>query len=160
MFGGLKISTPVFVQKPKRNFVGLDRPMSFNDIPTIPDQWAAFNTADCEIENAIKRGAYGIVHSYAEDNTWRYACALEVSKLGAIPDGYDHIATPSGNYAVFKSAEQISQIGEVITAVTDWIETSDYQTADGPMLEFYGPPFQPETGVGGFDIWVSVKPAD
>ncbi|MDG1863560.1 MAG: GyrI-like domain-containing protein [Yoonia sp.] len=160
MFGGLKISTPVFIQKPKRHFIGHDRMMSFEDIPTIPDQWAAFNAAGHLIGNAIGKGAYGIVHSYTDDNTWRYACAYEVSKFGAIPDGYAHIATPSGNYAVFKSSEQAGQIGEVISAVTDWVETSDYQSADGPMLEVYGPSYVPETGEGGFEIWILVKPAD
>lgn len=159
MFGGLKISTPIFVQKPKRNFVGLDRLMSFEDIATIPAQWATFNAADPAIENSLGKGSFGIVHGF-EGDTWRYACAYEVGKLGAIPEGYAHIAAPAANFAVFKCAENVSQIGEVISAVMDWIDTSDYQSANGPMLEFYGPSYVPETGEGGFEIWTPVKPAD
>jgi AraC family transcriptional regulator len=159
MFGGLKISTPIFVQKPKRHFVGLDRPMSHDEIASIPDQWVAFNKADPAIENSLGKGSYGIVHGF-EGDTWRYACAYEVSKLGDIPAGYSHIEAPAAHFAVFKSAEHISQIGEVISAVMDWIDTSDYQSADGPMLEFYGPSYVPETGDGGFEIWSPVKPAD
>lgn len=159
MFGGLKISTPIFVQKPKRNFVGLDRPMSHDEIETIPAQWAAFNAADLAIENSVGKGSYGIVHSFVGDS-WRYACAYEVSKLGAIPEGYAHIAAPAAHFAVFKSSENISQIGDVISTVMDWIDTSDYQSADGPMLEYYGPSYEPETGMGGFEIWSPVRPAD
>ena len=159
MFGGLKISTPIFVQKPKRNFVGLDRAMTFDDIPTIPAQWAEFNAADPAIENALGKGAYGIVHGF-EGDSWRYACAYEVSKLGAIPEGYTDIKTPAAHFAMFKSAENIRRIGEVISAVTGWIDTSDYQSADGPMLEYYGPSYVPDTGEGGFEIWMPVEPAD
>ena len=159
MFGGLKISTPIFVQKPKRNFVGLDRAMTADDVSTIPAQWAEFNAADLAIENALSKGSYGIVHGY-EGDAWRYACAYEVSKIGAIEEGYTHISAPAANFAVFKSSENVSQIGDVISAVMDWIDTSDYQSADGLMLEFYGPSYVPETGDGGFEIWTPVKPAD
>lgn len=160
MLGGLKITTPVFTMKPKRTFVGLDRPMKGEDIATIPAQWAEFNAADMQIENSVGQGSYGIAHGYLSDNTWRYACAYEVKKLGAVPKGYVEINTPAANFAVFKSAENIAQIGDVISAVYDWIETSDYQNADGPTLEFYGPTYQPETGDGGFEIWTPVQPAD
>jgi len=159
MFGGLKISTPIFVQKPKRNFVGLDRPMTDDELPAIPAQWAEFNAADLAIENSLGKGSYGIVHGF-EGDSWRYACACEVSKLGAIPEGYTHITAPAANFAVFKSSENVSRIGDVISIVMDWIDTSDYQSAEGPMLEFYGPSYVPETGEGGFEIWTPVKPAD
>lgn len=160
MFGGLKITTPSFRMKPKRTFVGLDRPMSHDKIASIPAQWAEFNVADVKIENTLGQGSYGIVHSFSTDNTWRYACAYEVKKLGDIPEGYSEITVPSANFAVFKSSENIAQIVDVIGATMDWLETSDYDSAGGPTLEFYGPAYQPETGEGGFEIWISVKPAD
>jgi len=159
MIGGLKISTPIFVQKPKRHFVGLDCPVTNDDVPKIPAQWVAFNTADLKIENSLGKGAYGIVHGYVGDS-WRYACAYEVNKVGDVPDSYAAIEVPAANFAVFKCAENIDQIGDVISAVMDWIDTSDYQSANGPMLEFYGPSYVPETGAGGFEIWTPVKPAD
>ena len=160
MIGGLKITTPRFVMKPKRTFVGMDRPMNHDDIPTIPAQWAAFNAADPKIENSMEQGSYGIVHGFSGDDAWRYACAYEVKTLGAVPEGYAVITAPAATFAVFKSGEHVGQIGEVIGAVMDWVETSDYQSDKGPMLEFYGPSYVPETGKGGFEIWTPVKPAD
>lgn len=160
MIGNLKISTPRFTMKPKRTFVGLDRAMTIEDIPTIPAQWAAFNEAGYEIENAVGKGTYGIVHGFKPDNSWRYACAYEVRKLSIMPNGCVEIAVPAATFGVFKSTENISQIGEVISAVSDWVETSEYQSASDPTLEYYGPSYDPETGDGGFEIWTPVAPAD
>tara|TARA_R110002167_G_scaffold364581_2_gene586777 strand:+ start:118459 stop:118938 length:480 start_codon:yes stop_codon:yes gene_type:complete len=159
MFGGLKISTPIFIRKPKRHFIGLDRPMTYEAIPTIPAQWVAFNAAIGDIKTLFGKGSYGIMHGF-EGDAWRYACAYEVEKPGSIPDGYTHIEIPAAHFSVFKSSENISQIGEVISAVTGWVDTSDYQSADGPMLEYYGSCYVPETGEGGFEIWMPVAPAD
>ncbi len=110
MFGGLKISTPIFIRKPKRHFIGLDRPMTYEAIPTIPAQWVAFNAAIGDIKTLFGKGSYGIMHGF-EGDAWRYACAYEIEKPGSIPDGYTHIEIPAAHFAVFKSSENISQIG-------------------------------------------------
>ncbi len=156
MIDGLKISAPTFVQRPKRVFVGLDAPMRFADIPTIPDQWRRFNNAGVAVENTVGHGSYGISHGFSADGTWRYACVNEVKAVGVIPEGFAQVSVPAASFAVFKSTENTSRIGEVIEVVTRWIATSDHEPASGPMVEFYGSAYDPETGEGGFEIWSPV----
>jgi AraC family transcriptional regulator len=40
---------------------------------------------------------------------------------------------------------------------SDWLPTSGHQAAAAPVLERYGPEFDPRTGAGGFDIYVPLK---
>jgi AraC family transcriptional regulator len=35
---------------------------------------------------------------------------------------------------------------------------SEYQVVDAPDFERYGESFNPATGMGGFEIWVPIKP--
>jgi predicted transcriptional regulator YdeE len=40
--------------------------------------------------------------------------------------------------------------------VNSWPPQSGYQAADAPGLERYDEKFNPETGLGGFEIWIPV----
>jgi AraC family transcriptional regulator len=39
----------------------------------------------------------------------------------------------------------------------NWLPRSDYEAADAPGLERYDEKFNPETGIGEFEIWISVR---
>jgi len=38
-----------------------------------------------------------------------------------------------------------------------WLPQSGYVAADAPGLERYDERFNPETGLGGFEIWIPVR---
>ena len=61
-------------------------------------------------------------------------------------------------YAVFTHAEHVSTIRGTMNAIwNSWLPTSGYQAADAPGLERYDEKFNPETGLGGFEIWIPVR---
>jgi AraC family transcriptional regulator len=43
------------------------------------------------------------------------------------------------------------------TIWTRWFPESGHTPLDAPMLERYGPEFDPATGTGGFEIWIAIE---
>ncbi len=158
------MDAPVTLDPPRlvpcgpRTFVGLNAHYTHQTKQGIPQQWERFNMADPEIENSLGRAAYGVIHAFTDDGAWDYACAYEVSRPGAYPDGYQVMTFPARTYAVFSSGDHIASISAVIDGVFSWIAGSEWMFDDGPTLERYGPEFDPVTGKGGFEIWAAVLP--
>jgi AraC family transcriptional regulator len=141
-----------------RRFVGLNAHYSRKTKAGIPQQWERFNADDPDIENSYGQAAFGVIHAFTDDGEWDYACAYEVSKIGAVPEGYKALSFPASTYAVFATDGHVTAINSVIDKAMTWIDQSAYQFADGPTLERYGPAFDPVSGNGGFEVWAAVLP--
>jgi AraC family transcriptional regulator len=153
------LPTPRLVPCKARHFVGLDAGYTHATKSGIPQQWERFNTADPDIDNTLGEAAFGVIHGFADDGSWRYACAYEVSKAArATPDDYIAMSFPARTYAVFSVSGHVTTIDTVIGQAMEWVAGSDYSFDDGPTLERYGDDFDPETGTGGFEVWVAVVP--
>ena len=51
-----------------------------------------------------------------------------------------------------------SAIRRTFSAIwSKWLPESGHKPADAPVLERYGPEFNPVNGTGGFEIWIPIE---
>lgn len=101
---------------------------------------------------------YGVCANGDDQGNFDYLAGVEVGGFSDLPQELASMRIPAQRYAVFRHAEHISTIRKTMRAIwTAWLPASDYEAADAPMFERYGPEFRPRTGEGGFEIWLPVK---
>ena len=124
----------------------------------IPAQWQRFNEHVGHIPGQIGDVAYGLCLNSDELGNFDYVSGVEVADVSDLPEGFASARVPAHLYAVFRHAEHISTIRQTMHAIyTVWLPNSDYEAADAPFFERYGPEFDPRTGEGGLEAWIPVK---
>ena len=105
------------------------------------------------------RVAYGAVTDAA--NGIDYLAGVEVTSASGLPDGFTHVSLPAQRYAVFTHDGHVSKLKDTMTAIWTWLPQSGHEqarTAGAPaFFERYGEEFDPQTGMGGIEVWVPVK---
>lgn len=138
-------------------FVGLSEHYTHATRHRIPEQWARFATIMDTVDGRIGREAFGVV--CADGDTFDYMTAVHVSADSAAAEGLAHLHVPARHYAVFAHRGHVSAIGVTMQAIwRDWFPASGFE-GDGPpqVVEVYGESFCPESGDGGFEIWLAIK---
>jgi AraC family transcriptional regulator len=137
---------------------GLVQTFAMKDIGGIPALWEKFNAWHPHIPNGVERAAYGVSFSYSEENGCEYMCGVEVSDASDLPKELAARTVPAATYAVFRQPGHITLIRPTIATIwMKWLPQSAYAAEEKPMIEYYGPEFDPATGNGGFEIWLPVK---
>ncbi len=123
----------------------------------IPDQWQRLSPHLGHIPGQIGPVAYGACYNFDGDGNFDYLCAVEVDSATRLPTGFKTLDVPANRYAVFTHTGHVAGIRSTISAIwSQWFPASDSKPIDAPMLERYGPEFNPRTGLGGFEIWIPV----
>ena len=75
-----------------------------------------------------------------------------------LPAGFTHILIPAQRYAVFTHKQHVSSIPQTIETIwSKWLPESGVDAAESPAFERYTEEFNPQTGMGGMEIWVPLK---
>ena len=81
------------------------------------------------------------------------------ARVGAAPREFRHVAIPKHSYAIFAIEHNITTIQRVLHTIwNQWLPASGYKAAKAPAVECYHENFDPQTGDGGFEIWVAIEP--
>lgn len=124
----------------------------------IPNQWQRFLPYFCNLPGQVGKDAFGVCFNFDETGKFDYLTGVAVRSLEGSPFGLVQMELPSHKYAVFSYGGHIAAIRAVISAIwSDALHKSGYEAGDGPTLEKYGPQFDSNTGLGGFEIWVAIK---
>lgn len=140
-------------------FVGLRRYFRWEERAGIASLWHAFGPHLGSIANTIEGAAYGLCLAPADPTDeagFDYAPAVEVSSLDDLPEGLSGIRIAARDWAVFRHDGHVSTLGATCGAAGEWLAVSGRQPADTPMqmIERYGPAFNPDTGLGGCEVWL------
>jgi AraC family transcriptional regulator len=143
---------PTFITKPAFTVAGLrinTKPKS----PEIPKVWDAFVPRMGELQNTSEPYAsYGVMQSAGD--ALDYMAGNPVSDGGNLPAGMSAWEIAEQTYAVFGSS--IPTLPETFdTIFGEWLPSSGYKQAEGPLLERYGENFSPENPV--VDIYIPVQ---
>lgn len=126
----------------------------------IPDQWRRFVPHIGNIPGQVGWGAYGVVFNFDREGTFDYLAGVEIAENADAPHGLELLTIPEREYAVFEHRGHIAGIRDTIGAIwREWLPASGRSAVDAPSIEFYGPEFNPVTGMGGVGIWVPIGPA-
>lgn len=144
-------------KKPARTFAGISRTYSFSKRDTIPQQWIDFSPYLGKVPGQIGKDSYGIC-TFANIDSFDYATAVEVDGKHDLPPGFTRLELAPQHYAVFIHPGHISTIADTIGAIWQkWLPASGLQAANAPSYERYTEEYNPQTGLGGTEIWIPIQ---
>jgi AraC family transcriptional regulator len=124
----------------------------------IPAQWQRFAPHLGHIPGQQGPATYGVVCNGDGEGNIDYIAGVAVADFQDLPADFARIRIPACRYAVFTHAGHISTIRQTWNTIWgQWLPGSGLEAADAPDFERYGESFDPQTGAGGFEIWLPVK---
>ncbi len=154
-----ELAAPVIIHSEPKLFAGIKRNYTYESSAAIPAHWNEFNELDGEILHVTGDAAYGVCMNDDNDGHFDYITAFEVSSYEGMPGKFARARVPAQKYAVFSSAAHVAAMKSVMHSIwANWLPGSGFEVADAPMLERYGPEFNPQTGTGGFQIMLPLRP--
>jgi AraC family transcriptional regulator len=155
---GTTLAPPRFVSGVPMLLVGLSERHSFGATQGIPAQWQRFMACYGEISDKAAKIPLGVSTNMDDDGNFEYVCAVEVSRVSELPRGLTQLRVPAQHYAVFQHLDHVSTLAATYSAIwNNWLPAHDHPAADGPSLERHLETFDPQTGLGGVEIWIPVK---
>ena len=156
------LAPPAVEDRPAQRIAGLTSHFTFATMDTIPHLWQRFGAYLPEMRQDGPPAAFGISGPMPEGSDgFDYFAAAPLPKGSELLPGLVEMTLPSGTYARFKHEGHISNIRATCGAV---YETGlpalgrDADTTWFTFAEYYGPDFEPSTGLGTVEIWVKLKP--
>jgi AraC family transcriptional regulator len=130
---------------------------------TVPDQWQRFLPHIGKVPGQVGRAAYGVSWCAPNAPDIEYLTGVEVSGFAGVPSELSVVSIPAQKYAVFAHNENVSKLHDTLDAISHWLPQSGYQPAsksgDAPdFFERYAEDFNPQTGMGGIEVWVPIQP--
>ena len=151
------LAEPRMVEAKPTLYAGIGQRYEYDAMGAIPAQWQRFNQHAGSIGGEVAGAAYGICTN-ADATGLDYICAVEVRDFADIDASFTRLRVPGQRYAVFAHAGHISEIRSVWHAIwSEWLPRSGREVADAASLERYGRGFDPDTGNGGYEIWLPLK---
>jgi predicted transcriptional regulator YdeE len=125
----------------------------------IPRQWDDFQSLG-ELPGQVGSKGYGaICGGDPQVKTMEYLCGVEVRTFDGLPEGLGRMRVPAVRYAVFLHEGNVATIQATWQEIlSKWLPSSGLRSADTPDFELYDERFDAQTGEGGVEIWLGVKP--
>jgi AraC family transcriptional regulator len=137
---------------------GLGERYTWESGAAIPGQWQRFHQSVADIPARIGPVAYGVCCNGDDAGNFDYIAGVEVSDYSGLPREFSKVRIPEQRYAVFSHREHVSTIRRTVNTIWNhWLPASGLKIADAPNFERYDENFDPQTGNGGFEIWVPVR---
>lgn len=137
---------------------GIGERMSCDNSAIIPGMWARFHQEVADIPERIGNVAYGVCCNSDDSGNFDYIAGVEVADFSDLRRGLGRIRIPEQRYAVFTHTDHVASIRRTVNAIwNQWLPASGLRAADAPNFERYDEKFDPQSGNGGFEIWVPVK---
>lgn len=123
--------------------------------PGMFEQWRQFE-ALVPIPGQLGATLYGVMCGH-DANGFEYMCAAEVDSFAALPAELGRMRIQPQEYAVFVHRDGVATIRATWELILNqWLGHSGYQSAHKPDFEVYDERFDPRTGHGPIEIWISV----
>lgn len=154
----INLSPPAFVERGPMLLAGLLEHYRAGDMSAIPHQWQRFRPWLGQIPSEVPKVAYGVVFNGDDNGTTDYLTAAEVRDFAELPAELSRLRLPAQRYAVWRHDGHISEIRAVWRAIwSGWVPQRVRTLADAPFFERYPESFDPQTGAGGFEVWLPVE---
>ena len=134
-------------------------PGTMNQIST---QWQTFAPHIGKIAGQVGGVAYGVCWQAPGKEEPEYLSGVEVSGFTGVPSDFTVVSLAPAKYAVFTHRDHVSKLSETVGAIFfQWLPQSGHVAggdAETPaFLERYSEEFNPQTGLGGMEVWVPLK---
>lgn len=126
----------------------------------VPAHWQRFNDYIGSIPNALGMSAFGVVSElFHGSDSFHYISGVEVTDVFGLQPELTAVRLPSHRYAAFWHDGHVSRMRSTIhTIFNRAIEELGLEIGDQPdFIEYYGPGFDPEAGIGEVEVWVPLR---
>jgi AraC family transcriptional regulator len=156
-----KLAPPKIENLPPMRLAGLNQHYTAATLSGIPDQWQRFQPFIQAMADGAPGDAFAVVGRIVDDHDgFDYFSAIPLAPGAEVLPGLTQMTLPAARYARVRHLGHISQLRATCAAIfEDWLPTSGYD-ADHKwfsFLEYYGPDFNPQTGLGTVEIWLALK---
>jgi AraC family transcriptional regulator len=160
------LAPPHFEQGRLLLIAGLGGKYSLDTHQNIPALWQRLQPHLGNVPGQVFAGGggkggrtFGVCYNMDDDGNFDYLAGVEVSGFSDLPAEFARLRIAAQRYAIFTHREHVSTIHNVgMTIWTKWLPESGYEAVDAPFLECYGEEFDGRTGMGGYQIWIPLKP--
>jgi len=153
-----KLAPPRFVDGKLLLLVGMSGRFNCDTSAGVPSLWQKFLPHFPNVPGQIDRKAYGAMYNFDDAGNFDYLAGVEVSDFSRVPAGLSHLRVPAAKYVVFTHDEHISTIRSTWGTIWDsWLPSSGHELSDAPYFELYGESFNPQTGMGGIELWIPIR---
>lgn len=148
---------PRIVEGGRKQLAGLNERFRFDDTSVFPKLWLRFRSHLGQLPDQVDDVVYGVCHNMTEVGGDYLAC-VEVKDISAVPPAFVRLRLEPRRYAVFTHVGPVSEVSHTYMSIFDeWLPGAGYQFAHAPLFERFDTRFDPETGLGGFEIWVPIE---
>ncbi|MBX3414687.1 MAG: GyrI-like domain-containing protein [Pirellulales bacterium] len=152
-----KLDPPRFERGRERLVAGLNETYTFETRVNIPTQWERLARQLGNSPSQVGQASYGVCWNYKPGVGFDYLAGIEVTDTGTLPRNFTQVQLPAARYAVFTHRGHVSKISETLEAIwSKWLPNSGHTPAESPSFERYSEDFNPQTGMGGIEIWVAL----
>jgi len=151
----LGLGAPRFEHAKEIVVAGLSGSYTFETRDKIPLQWERFAPNIGKVPGQVGQVSFGVCLNVSPGRGFEYLSGVEVKDAGALPAEFATVRLPACEYAVFMHRDHVSVIGHTIDKIwNDWVPQAGLNVASAPWFERYTEEFNPQTGMGGMEIWI------
>lgn len=137
---------------------GLNQSYTFENRSKIPIQWENFTPQIGKVPGQVGKVAYGVCWNNRPGHGFDYLCGVEVTDAAKLPPELATVRLPGQEYAVLTHSDHVSAIGTTNDKIWNgWVRQSGLKVAESPWFERYNEEFNPQTGMGGMEIWIPIS---
>lgn len=147
---------PRIEQSPPLRLVGLARDYALDDpgmLAALPRQWAEFAPRMPGLADQGTLVAFGVALPTQDPGRLRYMAAVPASP-GPQPEDLEVLDLPASSYLVHPHLGHVSTLYRTVEAACAGREAPAGKPG---FLEYYGPAFDPETGLGDLEVWTPLE---
>ena len=160
---GAAVEPPRFENGKTLLVAGMRQHYAPQNMKELPELWQRFAPHIGSIPGQVGLAAYGLCFNANSPDGMDYMTAVEVRSASGLPADFQVTTVPAQKFAVFSHRGHVSKLFETLSAIDKWIFTSGLRvapaTAEAPsFFERYSEEFNPQTGMGGMEVWVPIEP--
>ena len=154
------LDPPRIVDRKPLLVAGLAERHPFDKPEAVPAQWARFAPYIGNIPAEAGVAAYGIsTDMFHGGESFQMLTCVEVSDVSDLQPELNALRLPAQRYAIFRHNGHVSAMRTPIhTILNRWLPETGMTLGGNPdLVEYYGPGFNPEAGMGDVEIWLPVR---
>ena len=154
------LAPPVIEDRPAQRIAGFSDHITWKTMDTIPHIWGRFGPYIPELGYNGPAPAFGVNGPMPEGSDgFDYFAGGPLAKGKELPPSLIEMTLPAGAYARYTHEGHISKIRASCEALFDALPALGRETDHRwfSFIEYYGPDFEPSTGLGTVELWVKLK---
>ena len=157
-----QLEAPRFENSKALRIGGLREHYTSETMKNVPELWLRFAPHIGHIPGQVGRVAYGLCFNALSHDGMDYLAGVAVSSSSSLPSEFSVATIPAQKYAVFSHREHVSKLYETLDAIDKWLPRSGLEVSRGAadaasFFERYSEEFNPQTGMGGMEVWLPIK---